>query len=64
MADPELTKRRCGRVRQGVRERGRGERIRDRLAQVVVAALDAMIATVRDAGLDADRCSAIVAALE
>ncbi len=41
-----------------------GERIRDRLAQVVDAALDAMIAAVRDAGLDADRRSAIVAALE
>ncbi len=41
-----------------------GERIRDRLSEVVVAALDAMIAAVRDAGLDADRRDAIVAALE
>ncbi|WP_457105932.1 phage portal protein [Methylobacterium sp. P5_C11] len=41
-----------------------GERIRDRLSEVVGAALDAMIASIREAGLDADRRSAIVAALE
>lgn len=41
-----------------------GERIRDRLSEVVVAAIDAMIASIRDAGLDADRRSAVVAALE
>lgn len=41
-----------------------GERIRDRLSEVVDAALDAMIASIREAGLDADRRSAIVAALE
>ncbi len=41
-----------------------GERIRDWLSQVVVAALDAMIAAVRDGGLDAGRRSAIVDALE
>ncbi|WP_244633206.1 phage portal protein [Methylobacterium radiotolerans] len=41
-----------------------GEQIRDRLSEVVDAALDAMIASIREAGLDADRRSAIVAALE
>ncbi|MGU3468079.1 phage portal protein [Methylobacterium sp. C33D] len=41
-----------------------GERIRDRLSEVVDAALDAMIASIREAGLDAERRSAIVAALE
>ncbi|MET3482365.1 phage portal protein [Methylobacterium sp. 1973] len=40
------------------------ERARARLAELVDAALDAMIASIREAGLDADRRSAIVAALE
>ncbi|MGN8097171.1 phage portal protein [Methylobacterium sp. 22177] len=41
-----------------------GERIRDRLAEAVDAALDTMIDAIRRGGLGADRCSAIVAALE
>lgn len=40
------------------------ERIRDRFADVVDAALDAMIDTVRDGGLATDRRDAIVDALE
>ncbi|MEE7504738.1 hypothetical protein MMR14E_16505 [Methylobacterium mesophilicum] len=41
-----------------------GERIRDWFAQVVDTALDAMVDAIRRGGLDADRCSAIAAALK
>ena len=40
------------------------ERIQDRFADVVDTALDAMVDTVHDGDLDADRLSAIVSALE